>query len=775
MRVRPVSLLSAAIAVALFPSHALAQPAADDDAALLDRITVTAQKREQQVEEVPISMTAYSGEFLDSFGISGFDQLSDFVPGLEVQLQSPNNPGFVIRGITSDSGSSQVEPRVSVFQDGVSISKSRGSVVELFDLERVEVLRGPQGTLFGRGAQIGAVHLIQNKAVNDTTGAFEIGAGNYSETFLTGHINAPIAQDRLYARLAVFHQERDGSVENLSGGTLNGKETNAVRASLGMDLGDRARLDFILNYQRDTPPGTAFRSRVLPTRAGSLDTFDYTADLNRGEELGLKRTVRSATLLGDFGLSDAWSLSSITGWRDFDSNEEFDADGSQANLLEFAEVATGRQFSQELRFNYDPGGRFSGFFGGSFFTERGQQRVPYSGDERSLYALLSPILSGATGGALPVVPVLNPDGTPNLNVPPALPGLIPGGPAFFPLKPLHEEEFSNFGQVRAYEVFADGTFEVTDRLDVTVGLRGSRERVESGYESLYFGQPSAIGQFLGAFPNVIAAPTDGRITGEGTFNSAVGRAIASYRVSDRINAYTSVSRGRRPNVINVGGGGASEIPAEIVISYEAGIKGNANSNRFLYDAAVFYYDYSDFQASIENPDPPPFFIPTNAGNARAKGAELSLLNRFTDGFSGFLNIGWIDARFNAFDDAGNPQQLAGNRFRLTPEYTAAIGADWSVPVAVGRFYVRPSYTWRSSVFIEEDNDAEIAQGAYGLAKLRVGLAFGEAERYELTAFVNNALDKDYLIDAGNTGALFGIPTFIPGQPRTYGLRFGARF
>jgi outer membrane receptor protein involved in Fe transport len=138
---------------------AQAQTSAQDaaPAAELGEIVVTAQLREQDPIEVPFALTAYSGEFLSDLGVQEFDQLSAFVPGFLVQNQSPNNAGFVMRGITSDSGAATAEPRVSVFQDGVSISKSRGSYVELFDMERVEVSKGPQSTLYGRGALIGAV------------------------------------------------------------------------------------------------------------------------------------------------------------------------------------------------------------------------------------------------------------------------------------------------------------------------------------------------------------------------------------------------------------------------------------------------------------------------------------------------------------------------------------------------------------------------------------------------------------------------------------------
>jgi outer membrane receptor protein involved in Fe transport len=168
----------------------------------LEGVVVTSQKRVQRIQEVPVAITAYNGDFLEELGINQADELSSYVPGLEVQLQSPNNPGFVVRGITSDNGDSRIEPRVSVFKDGVSISKSRGSVVELYDLERVEVLKGPQGTLFGRGAQIGAVHIIQNKAQNETSARLEVGTGNYGERFATGHVNVPLVDDQLFGRVA---------------------------------------------------------------------------------------------------------------------------------------------------------------------------------------------------------------------------------------------------------------------------------------------------------------------------------------------------------------------------------------------------------------------------------------------------------------------------------------------------------------------------------------------------------------------------------------------
>lgn len=363
----------------------------------LEGVIVSAQKRPQPVERVPAAISVIDGRLLQDLEIEQFDDFSTFVPGLDIQIQSPNNPGFVVRGITSDSGDSRIEPRVSVFQDGVSISKSRGSIVELFDMDRVEVLKGPQGTLFGRGAQIGAVHLIQNKPQNQTSAEATLGTGSFAERYVTGHVNAPLT-DRLFVRAAGIYSGRDGFIDNELGGTLNGKETAAGRLSLRWLPSQRTVVDAIVNLQRDTPAGTSFKSGTFAPPSGELSPFTSAAmggtDPVLGEEdLFIDRTVWGATLLVDHQLSPSWLLSSIGAYREFDSLERFDADGTAAPALQFDEEAYGQQLSQELRLSYDGGGRLQGFGGASVFWEDGFQRVPFRTDERSFIALLSPLLN----------------------------------------------------------------------------------------------------------------------------------------------------------------------------------------------------------------------------------------------------------------------------------------------------------------------------------------------------------------------------------------------
>ncbi|WP_162350783.1 TonB-dependent receptor [Pseudoxanthomonas gei] len=779
-----LALRAALLALAL-PCLAVAQesagPTAGDEPTLLETMVVTAQKREQQVEEVPIAITAYSGEFLDKLGITGLGQLAGYVPGLQVQEQSPNNPGFAIRGITSDSGDSTVQPRVSVFQDGVSISRSRGASVELFDMQRVEVLRGPQGTLFGRAAEVGAVHLIQNKARDENSGQLEVGMGAFDQRLLNGYFNASIAPDALFARVAVFHEERDGSIDNAAGGTLNGKDTTAVRASLGMRMGEAGSLDFILNYQHDTPPGTAFRSGTLPTRNGSTGPFDQ-AELNRGDELGLDRTVRGVTVLGSFPLNDTWALNTVTGWRTFDSHEEFDGDGSQLYALEFAEIAQGEQWSQELRLNFDDGERFAGFLGASYFFEDGSQRVPFRTDERSLVALLSQNpdfrnqVSGILGGVpFPIIPPVLANGDANLDytLPLGLQGL---------LKKDHQEAFANYGTTRALDVFVDGTWHVNAKLDLSGGLRASWEQQTAAYQGFAGNGPTLLNGLGTGSPaplagsNILNLATDGRLERSEDFNSVVGRVAARYAFGDTFSGYATLARGRRPNVIEITPQGSSVLPAEVVDSYELGIKGNALGGRLVYDLAGYWYRYSNFQTLRPNPaGGTPFFIPTNGGNATANGIEASVTGELTRGLVVFANYAWTHARFDSTDDNGSPQVYAGNRFRLTPDHSAAVGLDWELPFGGGNaFYLRPSYTWKSKVYFEDDNAAGLEQGAYGLLNLRLGVRL-DNDRWDIGVWGSNLADEEYLIDGGNTGRQFGTPTFVPGQPRAYGVTARVRF
>jgi outer membrane receptor protein involved in Fe transport len=217
------------------------------------------------------------------------------------------------------------------------------------------------------------------------------------------------------------------------------------------------------------------------------------------------------------------------------------------------------------------------------------------------------------------------------------------------------------------------------------------------------------------------------------------------------------------------------------MSYELGLKGTTVNQRLAYDLAVYYYDYTNFQAQVFTNGP--IAVDVNGGRAHAYGIEASLFARLSDHATGFLNFGLSDGGFNGVDGDGHPQALAGNTFRMFPKQKLSVGLDWTLPLSDNRaFFLRPNVTYQSKVYFEDDNNptslghsfaGQIQQSAYGLVNLRTGWNFGS--KWSLTFSIDNALNKKYLIDAGNTGLTFGIPTLIPGAPRMYGASVSGRF
>ena len=772
-------------ALALVPVALCAQ-----EAIKLETLEVTAQKRLQSISEVPIPLTAYTGSFLEEAGVSDYKGLAPYIPGVFIQEQSPNNPGINLRGITTDSGDPRGEARVSIFQDGVSISRSRASVVELFDLERIEVLKGPQGTLFGRGAEIGAVALVQRKAQNATTGALTVGFGSDQEWHASGHYNAPLIADKFFARVAFAATRRDGAIANLADGSdLNGKDTTALRGAFRWTPGTATTVDLIANWQHDTPPGVAFKSGVIPTSAGSTNPFTA-AELNRGAALGVDRTVGGVTAIIDHKLGPAWGVTAITGWRQYDSYENFDADGSRIYLLEFAEDAGGRQLSQEVRVNYDGGGKFTGFAGAGWFAESGSARVPFMTDERQLWPFLSgSFRSGLLGAGLPAalvdfaVPAMNPF-VPAAALPATFAAFAnPGLPASLqqlaflagaPLRPSRTDEYTQTGRTRAFDVFADGTWHVTDRLELTAGVRYTRESTTSGYEASN-GTPPTLGFIVNSIPGYPYLPTAGRRTASDRSSAWDGRLIARYELSPTLNAYAGVARGHRPASLLLDSTTTTPLQEETVTNYEAGLKGALAQGRVQWSASVFQYNYAHFQTSVLSLGR---FTLMDAGNATGRGLEFGLQGRASDTVSVFATFAYTDATFDDRDDSGLPQQYAGYSFRLTPRQAFSLGGTLTFPTAAsGQFRLTPVYQYKSKHYFEDNNASfggGLRQDGYGVANLRASWR-SPSTKWEVTAYADNLFDEQYLIDAGNVGGSFGIPTFVAGDPRRFGVQVSRRW
>lgn len=770
-----IKKLSYLIAISLTSSTAWAL----DDDNQVERITVTTQKRTQSIQDVPATISAYTGDFLQELGIIELDVLSDITPGLVIQEQSPNNPGFVIRGITSDSGSAQAAPRVSIYYNGADISRSRGSYFELFDIERVEVVRGPQSTLFGTAAAVGALAVSTRKPEEDFSAEIRAGAGDYSarstEGFITG--GNPLAQ----ARLAFSYRERAGYIRNIAGTEaaqnpdatrqydMNGIQRAGIRPSLRLTPTPDLTLDLVYTYEKNEDTGTSFKNGLFAPTGGDTSPYSFvemtgsplSAEVLGREKLGLERTVEDINLTLNWELPNNLTFTSITAHRNFDSLEVFDADGTQAWFLEFGEDAQGDQFSQELRFSHI-GERAITLFGVSYFTEDGFQRVPFSTEESIFLNCVGQLGSG--------LPCINADGSVNLLTP-----TLTGGA--FSMLP-YQAEFTNFGENEAYSAFVDIAYQLTDRLELTSGLRYVTEDRTSGFSS------QIDNSVLAGVPLLPLVSTDGQqLTASNSFDAWLPRFNALYQLTDNTNWYATIGKGRRSEVMDVSPGmdtegnlltNVSEVPAEIIWNYETGLKGTLWNSRVNYTASIFYQDYSDFQVTLQ--DEAGNFFTDNAGSASNIGVEADVRARVGDHLSLFTNMAYIDA---GIDDNSSNGDLAGNRFRLQPEWTFSTGLFYNRPLS-SNYNLTSSvvYSFRSDVFFEPENELvaglDISQGAVQLTSARIGI---ENTRHDWTLkfYANNLFDKSYLIDAGNTGASFGNPSFIAGPPRMIGAEFSKRF
>lgn len=758
----------------LLPSAAFAQTAdAAGGAADDTTIVVTAQKIEQRATDVPITISAVSGQRIKELGVSDLDELSNYIPGLNIQEQSANNPGIVIRGITSDSGSSQQGPRVTLYYNGVDISRSRGSYQAIYDLERVEVIKGPQATLFGTASAVGAISLVSAKPRPGLSAELTGGYGNFDQTLLGGYINA--GSDVVAGRIAFEWRTRDGYVENLAASQdeeLYSQDQLGVRASLRFTPTDALTIDLIGTYDRQRNGGTPFISGTFATEAGPANPFGaanlggspYSAQVLGDSQLGLTRDVYDANMTLAYEFADGWTFTTVNGYREFDSDEVFDADGGAAPFLEFAEIADGWQFSHETRFSYnDPSWRAS--FGWNFFTEDGRQNVPFSTEEGLFLQCLTSIFGAPL---IPGIPCVDGNGTVTAA---QVTGLATGGLA---TEIPYQSVFENQGNNQSYSVFADATWIPAPALELTAGVRLLIEQRKSGYFADI--NPSVLSGGLSLIPGQIDTAGE-TYEADRSYSAVLPRVNALYRVTDDVNVFATVSKGRRSPVVQltaarVGGVAVPNlqlVPQETVWNYEVGLKGAAGI--LSGSLGVYYQKYDGFQVSVVQSNGSS--RTESAGKASNLGVEADVQLRPASWLNIFANGGYIDGGIDENNDFA--PAFSGARFRLQPEWQAAAGFTIDAPISDGvRFFATPSVTYRSQIFFELPNNPVTSQDAVTLINARAGVSFAD-EAFEIAGFIRNATDEDYLLDAGNTGGAFGIPTFIPGEPRFYGVQLTARY
>lgn len=812
-------LRSATALAALTVSSQLAA-FADPDAAETDRrletVTVTTQKQEQSLIDVPINISVANQDLIDKLAAEDIEDLANFVPGLQVQAQSLSAPSYSLRGVVSDGGS----PSVAVFQNGVSIgTPGYATNVAMYDMERVEVVKGPQATLFGQGALVGGINFIQNRASTEgNSGEILLEGGDYSSVRAEGFYNLAVS-DTLAFRFAGQIKNMDGYVPNTANSPdLMGQDTTALRGTMHWEPTSAVTADVFLNYQNDDSTGTQFTSGFFPVN-GKIDPYGATAmNINADQvrdKLGNDREIFDITANIEVQLNDAWSLTSLTDYRDLSSNEAWDSDGAAFDLLQFYHSREGDSFNQELRLNYDNGGRLTAFLGANYFDYETNDSLTFSTNEAYAQSLFAPQIAAAAGGMDQMLGILALSGVPgaanfgSFETPlqysaayilqqyaaQAGAGVAPADMTFvyLPLNPAHAERSNTSDGRTSYDLFADMTYDATDRLTLTGGIRYTvNELTASTNGELLRGNPALGGTLNG----VTFAP--GFLINTGTIGTVIKasedpdgaftwRFNASYRVSDNVNTWVAYGRGRRPEALSASGANFSLVDSEKLDNIETGLFGRFFDDRLQMTSSIYYGQYKDFQTTRFDPING-VFVTENSGNATQYGLEFDGQALVTDNIRLLATYAFTHSEYDDEDDDGNPLQFAGNKFRLSPEHSFSLAADITVPLGEhGDISIVPSYIWKGKHFFEDDNGFDYAtdgnggfvrtpemypdgtvvkeyQNAYGVANLRVAYdaASGGWGAYVLG---ENIFDEEYLIDVGNMGGAYGLHTIIRGKPQ----------
>jgi iron complex outermembrane recepter protein len=738
----------------------------NEDIIHLDPVMVIAQKREQQIIDVPAAITVVGANFIEKANITELGQLSTFVPGLYISEQGANRPGFIIRGLTSEEVSPSAQPRVSVYFNNVPINRANGASVELFDMERVEVLKGPQNALFGRGAQIGAIQFISRSPDNSTNGYITAGLGDFNQREFRGALNVPVIKDKLFIRAAGVYDFRDGFVKNTFGGTLNGKNTLAGRLSIRFIPSVNQKLDLIVNYQKDKTPGIAFMSKRFPNTLMETDIFTYRASLEQGKNLGTGKELFDATLNYKYIFNENNYLTSTSSYRKSSSSARWDGDGTAAPAIDMSENAGADQFYQEMRLNFSINNKLNGTAGASYWHEKANEAYWFSPNEQSMANLfLNPAY------------LIMPDGLPLLF--PALPADPQLGPlAGMPLPASHQENNKSFATNQSSEAFVNFNYQVLNNLFITGGARAAYENFKLSSEAAFTGgDPSTLGMLTGNYPNLFFKPSKGTSINNTSF-SVSWQAGFQYKITENSNVFVNYSNGRRPKVLQFTSSGTPEVlKAEHIDNFDAGIK-TVLSGKTLIDIVGFYQRYSNFQtrAWIADPSTGDFnYISIDGGMATSYGIETSVKISLLKCLDLFGNYAFLHSTFDSKNSDGSKQEYAGNVFRLSPKHNFTIGfsahANLSSKILV---FATPSFTYKTHFYFEDANTSGLDQPAYGLLNINLGIELAKP-KITLSLFSTNVLNEQFITSAGNTGSLFGVPTFVPGPPRMNGTKLTWKF
>jgi iron complex outermembrane recepter protein len=735
-----------ALSVAL-PTTAWAQ-SAEDSGEGLEEIVVTAQKREQNMQDVPVAVTALSGEALANQRINDFADLSKAAPSLTVtQRASAADNSINIRGIGTFAFTTGVDPSVAVIVDDVALVQQAQAFSNLADIERIEVLRGPQGTLFGKNASAGAINIVTKGPTSQMAGQVSASYASDGEWRFNAALSGPLG-DTAGFRVSGYFSDQDGYVTNLTTGReINNEDSRGVRGKLKFDLSDNFELALSADWSETKTRGNA--STFLSVPAGSLlfgavpvdltgitpGKDNFNVRLSDAPASTSKQHSFSARAALDLGFADLVSITSYQKW-DYVITEDVDLLAVSPTNSGFGVVQGGpyasKLFSEELRLVSTGEGPLSYIIGGYYAdtsTERTFTRTP-----------------GASLG-------------------------------FF------RANWSSDAGKKSLAGFAQLDYKLTDTTRFGVGLRVQNEKIDVAY--------------------VRSLPTAVTIAEDDSDTAFTWKATLQQDLAPDVMAYASVAKGYKGQAYDISTGftqAKALLPtrAESSMAYEVGIKSRFLDNRVQLNIAAFWTDYKDFQAQSAILDPASGSLVlglNNVGKLRTKGVEWEFTAKPSDWFRFDFSGAYTDAKIREFPFAdcwtnqaveqpavcfdtdgpapagplGNTQNLAGVTLANAPKWKFNLGgtADFPVTESVGAF-ASLSYLYQSKVHFDLFNNPYAVQEGYGVLNASVGI---KNDAFKLTLFVNNLTNKRYATFIGDQANLFGnrhvLAQFLPRSAQRY--------
>lgn len=670
----------------------------ESEARLLEEVIITAQKREQSLQDVPVTVNAFTGDYVEEAGVKDIRDIAGLTPNMSIKTRSETETTVFMRGIGSLAPGIGADPAVGIFIDGMTASRGTNATAAFFDVERVEVVKGPQGTLFGRNASAGAIAIITNKAELDNNyGHVLLGVGDKGQ--LRGQFVGNFSAGENWAfRIGGNYNKRDGLYKNTFTGQdlLDQNTTNLRLAATGV-VSDNWSMDFMLE---------AVNARNNDAIANDADVFLEKISQNkapRKQELDSTRFIWT----NKWSLGDSLDLTSITGYYDHDAwVTPVDADEVDFPIATFIEPQANKTWSQELRLNGSTE-RMDWFIGASYLSEK----LAFDTDLNYEEGIVLDLLAGL--GEL---------------------CLDPGLPAC-----TYQSE-TPFGEndVTSTAIYGDMTFALNDSVSLTVGARYTKDK-----KNMFYDNPATDG-ILGALDAQIFGPiTNGHVYAKDSWSSFDPRVALDWNFSESTTLFVNIASGyksgglnRQVNTFLPDTQILNSFDEEKVMSYEIGTKSKFLDGRASLNASLFYNDYEDFQLETLVNLVPEIF---NIGDVESSGIELEGQIMATDNLMLAATYAYLDSEMkNSLDPA-----IEGNRTPNSPKHSGSAQAHYFINTNNGEWKLSGTWMYSDKFWFDVFNTLE--QGSYNLFNLRAGYQ-PESEKWGVAGFIDNASDEEYFLE-----------------------------